>query len=127
MPAARSAKSDHRNARPESTGRGQRPRGLGNRLPTSRVRWDRKLRVIMLLVLGLVGWVGAHGAMELLRTRAQANEEQSLVVKLERQNRQLEQQASSLNQPATIIRAARALGMVKAGERAYVITGLPGN
>jgi cell division protein FtsB len=96
-------------------------------LPTSRVRWDRKLRVIMLIVLGLVGWVGAHGAMELLRTRAQSSQEQSLVTSLERQNRQLEQEASSLNQPAAIIRAARALGMVKAGERAYVVTGLPGN
>lgn len=81
----------------------------------------------MLLVLGLVGWVGAHAGMELLRTHTQASQEQALVAKLAQQNRQLERQAQSLNDPATIVRAARSLGMVRAGERAYVITGLPGN
>jgi cell division protein FtsB len=81
----------------------------------------------MLLVLGLVGWVGARAGMELLRTRAQASQEQALVAKLARQNRQLQRQAQSLNDPETIVRAARGLGMVRAGERSYVITGLPGH
>lgn len=128
MPA-RSATSTNRGARraPETASQTPGPRGLHNRLPTSRVRWDRKLRVIMLLVLGLVGWVGAHAGMELLRTRTQASQEQALVAKLARQNRQLERQARSLNDPVTIVRAARALGMVRAGERAYVVTGLPGH
>ena len=35
--------------------------------------------------------------------------------------------ASSLTQPATIVRDARALGMVRPGERAYVITGHSGH
>ena len=91
------------------------------------MRWDRKLRLIMLLVLGLVGWVGAHAGMELLRTRAQANQEQTLVAKLELQNRRLELQAQSLDNPATIVRDARGLGMVRSGERAYVVTGLGGH
>ncbi len=81
----------------------------------------------MLGVFALVGWVGVHAAMSMLATRAQANAEQALVNRLDRQNRALEQQAKSLNEPATIIRDARALGMVRAGERAYVVTGLSGN
>jgi cell division protein FtsB len=92
------------------------------RLPTSRIRWDRKLRVIMLGVFALVGWVGIHAAMTMLATRAQASAEQSLVNRLTRENASLERQATELNQTGTIIRDARALGMVRVGERAYVVT-----
>lgn len=79
----------------------------------------------MLGVLALVGWVGLHGFMSVLAARSQANAELSLVSSLDRQNRALERQVSSLHQPATIVRDARALGMVRSGERSYVVTGLP--
>ncbi len=123
MPAARSASSARtaRSARGPSTAR-QQPRSVGMRLPTSRIRWDRKLRVIMLGVFALVGWVGIHAAMTMLATRAQASAEQSLVNRLTRENASLERQATELNQTGTIIRDARALGMVRVGERAYVVT-----
>jgi cell division protein FtsB len=91
------------------------------------IRWDRQLRLIMLGVLGLVGWVGVHAALNMLATRSQALQEESLVQSLAGQNRALEQEARSLSQPATIIRDARALGMVRVGERGYVVTGLSGN
>jgi cell division protein FtsB len=95
------------------------------RLPISRVRWDRKFRTIMLVVLAFVAYLGIKGMLTLLATRAQAEQQQAIVRTLARQNRHLEQEQAALKQPATIMRDARALGMVEAGERSYVVTGLP--
>ena len=81
----------------------------------------------MLAVLMLVAYIGIKGVATLMSTRAQAQQEQAIVQNLARQNRRLEREQRALGQPATIIRDARALGMVKAGERSYVITGLPGS
>jgi cell division protein FtsB len=100
------------------------PHGLVNRLPISGIRWDRKLRTIMLLVLMLVGWIGIRGISTLISTRAQADQEHAIVATLARENHRLEQQQRSLNNPATIASIARSLGMVQAGERSYVVTGL---
>jgi hypothetical protein len=65
-------------------------------------------------------------ALAYLSTRAQANSALATVERLQRANRVLEREQAALHNPTTIIRDARALGMVKAGERPYVITGLPG-
>ncbi|HET9720293.1 MAG TPA: septum formation initiator family protein [Solirubrobacteraceae bacterium] len=96
-------------------------------MPLSRIKWDRAGRIAMLLVLGLVAYVGIKGMLTLLASRAQAQQEQAIVHTLARQNRHLEQLQRSLGQPATIMRDARALGMVKAGERSYSVTGLSGH
>jgi cell division protein FtsB len=80
----------------------------------------------MLCVLALIGWIGLKAMLALLATHAQAQQETGLVASLRRQNRALEQQQRQLGQRATIMRDARALGMVRAGEKAYVVTGLPG-
>lgn len=64
-------------------------------------------------------------ALSYLSTRSQANAEQALVQQLAHQNRALEAQRQALMKPATIIRDARALGMINQGERGYVITGQP--
>lgn len=103
-----------------------RPHGVAMRLPISRVRWDRIVRTVMLVVLTLVGYLGVKGMVTLISTRAQAAQQQAIVQALARQNRHLEQVQQSLRSPATIIRDARSLGMVRGGERSYVVTGLPG-
>jgi cell division protein FtsB len=72
-------------------------------------------------VLGLY----VQHALSYLSTRSQADAEQALVQQLARQNRALEAQRQALMKPATIIRDARALGMINQGERGYVITGQP--
>jgi cell division protein FtsB len=96
-------------------------------LPLSRIKWDRAGRIVMLFVLALVAYLGIKGMLTLLATRAQAEQQQQIVRTLARQNRHLEQLQRSLGQPATIIKDARALGMVKAGERSYSVTGLSGH
>lgn len=75
------------------------------------------------VVLGLY----AQHTLSYFSTRAQADQQQSLVTQLTRANRALVRQQASLNDPATIVRDARGLGMVRPGERSYAVTGLPGN
>jgi cell division protein FtsB len=47
------------------------------------------------------------------------------VTKLEAENRRLEARKKALKDPRALEREARRLGMVKPGERAYVVKGLP--
>lgn len=96
-------------------------------LPISKIKWDRAFRTVMLVVLALVAYLGIKGMITLLSTRAQAEQQQAIVHTLARQNKHLEQLQRSLGQPSTIIRDARALGMVRAGERSYSVTGLSGH
>jgi cell division protein FtsB len=90
-----------------------------------RVRWDRVGRVGLLVVLVVVAGLYVQHALAYLNTRAQADQQQAIVDRLTRQNARLSRQQKSLDDPATIQADARALGMVKAGERPYVVIGLP--
>jgi cell division protein FtsB len=79
----------------------------------------------LLVVLAVVVGLYAQHALSYLSARAQAQQQQAVVQRLVRENAALEKQQRSLNDPATIARDARALGMVKSGEHPYVVTGLP--
>jgi hypothetical protein len=46
---------------------------------------------------------------------------------LERQNRVLQQQHAVLVSPGTVQAEARRLGMIRRGEQAYIVSGLPSN
>jgi uncharacterized protein HemX len=113
--AARTARSAR--SREEAT----RPRQVARRLPVSKVGWDRKFRLVMVLVFGLVGWIGLKAGLALMAARAQAVQQADVVTSLEAQHRRLLAQERALHQPATIMRDARQLGMVLAGERSYVV------
>jgi len=112
-------------ARTAGTARSQertaRPRQVTHRLPISKIGWDRKFRLVMVLVFGLVGWIGLKAGLSLMAARAQAAQQSSLVSSLEAQHRRLLARERALHQPATIMRDARQLGMVLAGERSYVV------
>jgi cell division protein FtsB len=97
------------------------------RAPKLRVRWDRAGRVGLLIVLAVVVGLYVQHTLSYLSTRAQASRQQALVDRLARDNAALVREQSSLEDPATIVRDARALGMVRPNERPYVITGLPGH
>ena len=87
----------------------------------SKIGWDRKFRLVMLAVVGLVMLVGLKAGLALMSARAQAAQETSLVSSLERQHRQLLAQEKALHQKATIMRYARQLGEVAPGERPVVV------
>jgi cell division protein FtsB len=90
-----------------------------------RVRWDRVGRVALLVVLLVVASVYVQQGVRYLSVRSQDKQQQRIVEQLSRQNAALLRQQRSLNNPATIERDARVLGMVRPGERPYVVTGLP--
>jgi cell division protein FtsB len=105
-----------------------RPRRVRRRAPASpwtRIRWDRIGRTALLIVLVVVAGLYVQHAVEYFTTRSTADAQQAIVHQLARQNVALRAQARSLQEPQTIERYARSLGMVKAGERPYVILGLP--
>jgi cell division protein FtsL len=88
-----------------------------------RVRWDRVGRVALLVVLVVVAGLYVQDAMSYLATRSQADRQQAIVKQLARQNAALAREQQSLQDPATIERDARGLGMVLPGERPYVVMG----
>ena len=76
-------------------------------------------------VLAIVVGLYVEHTLSYVATHTQADRQQAIVTKLTRQNAQLAKEAKALNTPSTIVSQARALGMVRPNERAYVITGQP--
>ncbi len=74
---------------------------------------------MLTIVVGLY----AEHARSYFSTHSQAARQQAVVTTLARQNAALERQRQALNDPATIVRDARALGMVRPSEQGYVVTG----
>jgi cell division protein FtsB len=98
-------------------------RVVSQRLPKSKVGWDRKFRTVMVLVFCLVGWIGVKAALAMYSAQQQASTEGATLQSLKLENRQLRAREQALNQNATIVRDARHLGMVMAGESPYVVIG----
>jgi len=99
------------------------PRHVPLRSAAIRVRWERLGRVALLVVLAAVVAVYAEHAVSYLSTRAQNARQNAIVRSLEIRHAQLLKSERTLNDPTTIIRRARQLGMTRAGEQPYAITG----
>ncbi|MGH2881870.1 MAG: septum formation initiator family protein [Solirubrobacteraceae bacterium] len=78
----------------------------------------------LLVVLAVVVGLYAKQAISYFSVRSQAVAQMSTALRLEHQNRRLLREQQLLRNPVTIQRDARALGMVRQGERSYVITGV---
>lgn len=78
-----------------------------------------------MIVLAVVAGLYVQNAIEFLTTRLQADHQKANVQRLARENAALRKQQQSLSNPVTIEHDARVLGMVQAGERPYVVMGLP--
>lgn len=91
------------------------------------IRWDRVGRVALLLVLvGVVGlYVGP--AINYVETVREAGARRAEVQELQRENERLRARRTALQDPRTLEREARRLGLVKPGERAYIVKDLPGD
>jgi hypothetical protein len=103
------------------------PRRRAASPPILRVRWDRVGRTSLLVVLAVVMGLYVKQFLTYFSARTQADQQMAVALKLERQNRLLEREQRNLQNPETIQQDARALGMVRAGERPYVIMGLGGH
>ncbi len=89
------------------------------------MRWDRVGRVSLLVVLCVVAGLYVQQALAYFSVRHQAGAQRAIVQQLTRSNASLRAQQRSLGDPATILRDARELGMVRVGEHPYEVTGLP--
>jgi cell division protein FtsB len=92
-----------------------------------RVRWDRVGRVALLLLLVGVALAYVGPARSLLSTWRDSNAKQPQLQTLEREHEVLLRRARELRDPRTVQSEARRLGMVKPGERSYVVRDLPGD
>jgi cell division protein FtsB len=92
----------------------------------SGIRWDRVSRVALLVVL--VGMLGLYvgPARSYWLTRQEAGQRRAELAALQREHTRLKARRDELRQSSAIEREARSLGMVKPGERPYVVTNLPG-
>ncbi len=90
-----------------------------------RIRWDRVGRVALLCVL--VGMIYLYiGPMRSFYTAYQeAGERRAEVAALKQRNKELRNRRDQLKRPGTLEKEARLRGMVRAGERAYVVEDLP--
>lgn len=91
------------------------------------MRWDRLGRVAMLCVMVAIVYLYLSAGMRLLSTWGESKRDIAQAHALERQNRALRGQHATLASPGTVQAEARRLGMIRRGEQAYIVSGLPSN
>ena len=90
------------------------------------VRWDRLGRITLLIVLAGVLMLYVGPAISYVQTWQASKARQAQLRALEQENARLLARRRELREPESLVREARALGMVRRGERAFVIEGLGG-
>ena len=91
----------------------------------SGIRWDRVGRVALLATLGVIMLLYVSPARHWIEQSRTADEQNRELSELNAKNRELKRRVHSLRGPGALEREARRLGMVRQGERAYVIENLP--
>jgi len=91
----------------------------------TRIRWDRLGRWALIAVFAFVIYLYVGPAATWISTYHEAKKKRAEVAALKVENQRLRERRRELRDPASLEREARRLGMVKAGEKSYVIQGLP--
>jgi cell division protein FtsB len=104
--------------------RASRRRARAAPRPASGVRWDRLGRVTLLLVLAGILLLYVGPAVSYLQTWHESKARQADLRALQRENVRLLARRRALENPQSLELEARAMGMVRPGERAFVIEGL---
>ena len=89
------------------------------------IRWDRVGRVFLLGVLVAILTMYVSPLQRWVTQHNTAQEDMAQLRELEAHNRDLKSKLTALRQPQALALRARRLGMVKQGERAFVIENLP--
>ena len=90
------------------------------------IRWDRIARVALLFVLAFVVYLYIGPTISWISTYKESGRRHAEVAELRAENQRLRHRRDELRKPATLEREARRLGMVRGGEKAFVIEGIPG-
>ena len=88
---------------------------------TTRIRWDAVGRRALLGVFALVLYLYIGPAVKWVQTYREAGRQRAQVAELRTENARLRAERRTLSAPGALEREARRLGMVKAGERAYIV------
>jgi len=89
------------------------------------VRWDRVGRIALLATLGAILLLYLSPTKHWIEQSRTAAVQERELSELTAENGRLERRARALRDPAALEREARRLGMVRQGERAYVIENPP--
>lgn len=89
------------------------------------IRWDRVGRTALLLVLAGVVLLYVRPGIAYFQARETAKDKRAEIARLEAHNRRLQARRAALRNPQVVEAEARRLGMVRPGERPYVVDGLP--
>ncbi|HEV7847147.1 MAG TPA: septum formation initiator family protein [Thermoleophilaceae bacterium] len=85
------------------------------------IRWDRLGRVALLATLVLIVLSYASPARQWIRQSGTASHQKQELSQLTAERKKLNRRLRALRDPGALEREARSLGMVRVGERAYVI------
>jgi cell division protein FtsB len=96
-----------------------------NATRASGIRWDRVARAALLGTLGVVLLLYISPLHRWMTQRSLAAQETQQLHQLQRQNKQLRSHIARLHDPAALEAEARKVGMVRRGEREYVVQNLP--
>ena len=91
----------------------------------SGIRWDRLGRVALLATLAVIVLSYASPAHKWIKQSGTASHQKQELSELKREKKNLDRRLRALRDPGALEREARRLGMVRAGERSYVIENLP--
>jgi cell division protein FtsB len=89
------------------------------------VNWDRFGRVVLVIVLFAIFASYLNPVVNLLHAWNGSKQTKVHLEELRQENLQLQRQAATDSSDAVLLREARKLGMVRPGEKAYVIRNLP--
>ena len=87
----------------------------------TRIRWDRVGRWALIGVFALVLYLYLGPAISWVKTYREAGRQRATVADLRTQNAKLRERRATLTEKGALEREARKLGMVKAGEKAYIV------
>jgi cell division protein FtsB len=88
---------------------------------SSRIRWDRVGRWALICVFAFVIYLYIGPARTWVTTYGEAKRKRDDVARLRAQNERLRERKHELQRPGAVELEARKLGMVKAGEKLYVV------
>ena len=91
----------------------------------SGIRWDRVGRVALLATLIVILFSYLSPARQWIRQSGTASHQKEELGLLVGEKKRLARRLRALRDPGALEREARRLGMVRAGERSYVIENLP--
>ena len=93
--------------------------------PRRGIRWDRVARIALLCVAVLMVYLYAGPTSSWIGAYKEAGRKRAEVAELKERNAELRARRNALRRESTLEQEARKLGMVKAGEKAFVVEGLP--